>query len=114
MTVGEALPGVRERLEQKALTVSSLRDELAEVEAAFRRYTNTGKKGLATTQKRRATNLRRRIAANTTWAVINLRDDLEAAGRGDLIEPLTAYAKRCLARPDAYKQVNRLFEAKND
>ena len=114
MTVGEALPGVRERLEQKALTVSSLRDELAEVEAAFRRYTNTGKKGLATIQKRRATTLRRRIAANTTRAVINLRDDLAAAGRDDLIEPLTTFAKRCLARPDAYKQVNRLFEAKSN
>lgn len=114
MTVGEALPQVRERLEQKALTVSTLRDELAEAEALSRQYSDDGKKGLAKTQRRRATRLRRRIAGHITRAVINLRDDLEAAGRGDLIEPLTEFAKRCLARKDAYKQVNRLFEAKNN
>ena len=111
MTVGEALPVVRKRLEAKALTVSTLRDELAEAEALFWQYRHDGIKSHATIQRKRATTLRRRIAANTTRAVINLRDDLTAAGRDDLIEPLTEFAKKCLARQDAYKQVNRLFEA---
>ena len=114
MTVGEALPRVCERLEAKALVVSSLRDELAEAEALFWQYRDEGKKAHATIQRKRATKLRRRIAANTTRAVINLRDDLTAAGRDDLIEPLTAFAKRCLARQDAYKQLNRLFLARDE
>lgn len=114
MTIGEALPVVRKRLEAKALMVSSLREELAEAEALSKRYRDDGKKGLATIQKRRATKLRRRIGANTTRAVVNLRDDLTAAGRDDLIEPLTEFAKKCLARQDAYRRVNRLFEAKNE
>lgn len=113
MTVGEALPRVCERLGEKALTVSTLRDELAEAEALFRQYRDEGKKAHATRQSNRAKKLRRRIAANTTRAVINLREDLEAAGRGDLIGPLVEFAKRCLARQDAYKQVNRLFLAKD-
>jgi len=111
MTVGEALPRVCERLGEKALTVSTLRDELAEAEALFRQYRDEGNKAHATRQSNRAKKLRRRIGANTTRAVINLRDDLAAAGRDDLIEPLTEFAKKCLARQDAYKQVNRLFEA---
>lgn len=105
MTVDDALPNVRGRLAEKARLVASLRDELADVEREIRQGKGNGN------TRRHATRLRRRIASNTSRAVINLRDDLAAIGRDDLTEALTEYVRRSLERRDAYRQINRLFEA---
>ena len=105
MTVGEALPGVRKRLEEKALVVATLRDQLSELEERERRGKPNRGDG------KRAKTPRHKIAGNTTIAIRNMRDDLAVIGREDLIGPLGEYMKKCFARKDAYKQVNRLFEA---
>ncbi len=105
MTVDEALPNVRGRLEEKARVVASLRDELAEVEELQR----SGRGGRR--EDKRATNLRMRIAANKNAAIVGLRRDLSTIGRNDLEEALTRYVRKSLERKDAYRRIQRLFEA---
>ena len=108
MTVDEALPNVRERLQRKARIIASYRDELAELSELRRRGEADDE-----TRKRQA-HLFSLIDRNTTQALKALQDDLEAIGRDDLKDALTRYARKCLAQQDAYTQLNRLFLATDD
>lgn len=108
MTVDEALPNVRKKLQRKARVIASYRDELAEL-------AELEQQGEATNQTlKRQANLLSLIDRNTTQALNDLQDDLEAIGRGDLKDALTRYARKCLAKKDAYLRINRLFLATDD
>lgn len=108
MTVDEALPDVRKHLQRKARVIASYRDELAELSELRRRGEADDE-----TRKRQA-HLFSLIDRNTTKALNDLQADLEAIGRDDLKDALTRYARKCLAKKDAYLQLNRLFLATDE
>lgn len=108
MTVDEALPNVRKRLQRKARLIASYRDEYEELEELRRRGEDTDE-----AHKRRA-HLSTLVERNTTQAMNDLRTDLEAIGRADLVECMTRYARKCLRSRDAYLQLNRLFLATDE